>query len=32
VFPAFVFFAVGSLVVGLCFTVIPLETHGNCAP
>jgi putative MFS transporter len=29
VFPAFVFFAGCSLVVGLCFTLIPIETHGK---
>jgi MFS transporter, putative metabolite:H+ symporter len=29
VFPAFVFFAACSLIVGLCFTLIPLETHGK---
>ncbi len=29
VFPAFVFFAFCSLVVGLCFTLIPIETHGK---
>ena len=27
--PAFVFFAACSLVVGLCFTLIPIETHGK---
>jgi putative MFS transporter len=29
VFPAFVFFAACSLLVGLCFTLIPIETHGK---
>jgi putative MFS transporter len=29
IFPAFVFFAACSLVVGLCFTLIPIETHGK---
>jgi len=29
VFPAFMFFAAGSLMVGLCFTLIPIETHGR---
>jgi putative MFS transporter len=29
VFPAFVFFAACSLIVGLCFTLIPIETHGK---
>jgi putative MFS transporter len=29
IFPAYVFFAVCSLVVGLCFTLIPIETHGK---
>jgi len=29
VFPAFVFFAICSLAVGLCFTLIPMETHGK---
>jgi MFS transporter, putative metabolite:H+ symporter len=29
VLPAFLFFAACSLVVGLCFTLIPIETHGK---
>lgn len=29
VFPAFLFFAACSLMVGLCFTLIPIETHGK---
>jgi putative MFS transporter len=29
VFPAFALFAACSLVVGLCFTLIPIETHGK---
>jgi putative MFS transporter len=29
IFPAFMFFAACSLVVGLCFTLIPIETHGK---
>ena len=29
VFPAFVFFAICSFVVGLCFTLIPIATHGK---
>jgi putative MFS transporter len=29
VFPAFVLFAACSLLVGLCFTLIPIETHGK---
>jgi putative MFS transporter len=29
IFPAFVFFAACSFVVGLCFTLIPMETHGK---
>lgn len=29
VLPAFSFFAACSLVVGLCFTLIPIETHGK---
>jgi MFS transporter, putative metabolite:H+ symporter len=29
VFPAFVFFAACSLVVGLCFTAVGIETHGK---
>jgi hypothetical protein len=29
VFPAFVFFAACSLVVGLCFTLVGIETHGK---
>jgi MFS transporter, putative metabolite:H+ symporter len=29
IFPAFTFFAACSLVVGLCFTLIPIETHGK---
>jgi putative MFS transporter len=29
ILPAFTFFAGCSLVVGLCFTLIPLETHGK---
>jgi putative MFS transporter len=29
IFPAFVFFAACSVVVGLCFTLIPMETHGK---
>jgi putative MFS transporter len=29
IFPAFVFFAACSLIVGLCFTLIPMETHGK---
>lgn len=29
VYPAFAFFAACSLVVGLCFTLIPIETHGK---
>jgi MFS transporter, putative metabolite:H+ symporter len=29
VFPAFVFFAICSFAVGLCFTLIPMETHGK---
>lgn len=29
ILPAFIFFACCSLVVGLCFTLIPLETHGK---
>lgn len=29
VFPAFMFFAACSLVVGLCFTLVGIETHGK---
>ena len=29
IFPAFLFFALCSLGVGLCFTLIPIETHGR---
>jgi hypothetical protein len=29
IFPAFVFFAFCSFIVGLCFTLIPIETHGK---
>jgi putative MFS transporter len=29
ILPAFIFFALCSLVLGICFTLIPLETHGK---